>query len=332
MQRPYTGMNAPMYIPPGYQGQPFQPPSDPAREMELRNRRPTQTPVDNSGRSKFSGGLINYEAERTPLRLKGVLNFKDFINPLVWKATFIEFVASITLFFIAYMTPVALVPAGWARPALSVGFFGGLVVLLYIYAFAAGTGGHLNPMITLSTMVAGLTSFPRGLLYMIAHVTGAIVAGAFAKIVLPKERPLRAIAFTQCAVGDHISNGEAFLFEVLFFLALLLIAFGVALDPNQGKIYGPVWAPIFIGVLLGFLSFVSGSIFPGYTGAAMNPARCTGAAVWFEGNYETRVELWVFWLGDITACVIFGIVYWLVPPSFQSAGKEAKKEISDESS
>eukprot|EP00993_Chasmostoma_nieuportense_P001928 NODE_2766_length_1095_cov_109.543388_g2640_i0.p1 GENE.NODE_2766_length_1095_cov_109.543388_g2640_i0~~NODE_2766_length_1095_cov_109.543388_g2640_i0.p1 ORF type:complete len:326 (+),score=60.12 NODE_2766_length_1095_cov_109.543388_g2640_i0:62-1039(+) len=311
---------------------PFNPPYDYQRDSSpIRNRKPAQSQaVNEHGHSKFSGGLLHYEPERTPLRIKGVLNFSDFTNPLVYKATFIEFVASITLFFIAYMTPVAIVPAGWARPGFSIGYFGGLVVVLYIYAFAAGTGGHLNPMITLSTMVAGLTSFPRGILYMIAHVSGAIAAGGFAKIILPKEGPFRAIAFTQCAVGDMVSNGEAFLFEVLFMLGLLFVAFGVALDPGQGKVYGPVFAPIFIGVFLGTLSFISGSIFPGYTGAAMNPARCTGAAVWFEGNYNERVELWVFWLGDITACFIFGLIYWAVPPSFQQKKKEVEVDESSD--
>lgn len=62
---------------------------------------------------------------------------------------------------------------------------------------------------------------------------------------------------------------------------LLFVAYGTALDPIQGEVFGPVVAPFFIGGILGMNIFVSGGVAleEGYTGAGMNPARCFGPAI-----------------------------------------------------
>jgi glycerol uptake facilitator-like aquaporin len=48
---------------------------------------------------------------------------------------------------------------------------------LFIIALASGSGGHVNPLITFTTMTTGLTGFSRGILYMIAQTAGGAVAG-----------------------------------------------------------------------------------------------------------------------------------------------------------
>lgn len=53
-----------------------------------------------------------------------------------------------------------------------------LALSLFIYAAAPASGGHLNPFITLSTFTAGLSTFPRSVLYIIGQCIGAII-GAF---------------------------------------------------------------------------------------------------------------------------------------------------------
>lgn len=46
-----------------------------------------------------------------------------------------------------------------------------------VYALAPASGGHVNPLITFTTMVTGLTSFSRGVLYLIAQTVGGGLAG-----------------------------------------------------------------------------------------------------------------------------------------------------------
>jgi glycerol uptake facilitator-like aquaporin len=51
------------------------------------------------------------------------------------------------------------------------------IIMLFIYALAPSSGGHVNPMITYATVLTGLTAFPRGVLYVLAQTSGAALAG-----------------------------------------------------------------------------------------------------------------------------------------------------------
>ena len=66
---------------------------------------------------------------------------------------------------------------------------------------------------------------------------------------------------------------------LLMILASSALAFGVALDPRQRELFGPLGAPLAVGCSLGVVSFATAGLVPGYTGASMNPARCFAFAV-----------------------------------------------------
>lgn len=51
------------------------------------------------------------------------------------------------------------------------------LVSLFVFAMAPSSGGHVNPLITFTTMTTGLTGFCRGVLYIIAQTIGAALAG-----------------------------------------------------------------------------------------------------------------------------------------------------------
>lgn len=52
-----------------------------------------------------------------------------------------------------------------------------ILISLFIFAMAPSSGGHVNPLITFTTMTTGLTGFSRGLLYLVAQTMGAALAG-----------------------------------------------------------------------------------------------------------------------------------------------------------
>jgi len=52
----------------------------------------------------------------------------------------------------------------------------------------------------------------------------------------------------------------------MFALGLIFLAFGVGLDPRQGKTLGPALSPILVGSTLGFATLASSAAKPGYTG------------------------------------------------------------------
>lgn len=158
---------------------------------------------------------------------------------------------------------------------------------LFIMAAAPASGGHLNPSITMATFFAGLSTLPRSVLYIVAQTLGAIVAGYWLKLGLGEQyfpavsrlQHLNAnvkledlLKITQgvipgCTVETaQVSPGQLFALEYMFALGLMFLAFGVGLDPRQGKNLGPALSPILVGVTLGFATLASSAAKPGYTG------------------------------------------------------------------
>lgn len=130
---------------------------------------------------------------------------------------------------------------------------------------------------------------------------------------------------------------------------MLFIAFGVGLDPRQSQVFGPALGPILIGFALGILTFMTGTMRPGYTGAcefpatenfnppvyerswlteenifvAMNPARCFGLLA-ATGNWQSH---WIQWVGPILALSMNGMLYWAAPP-YHPRAKEKSSPVA----
>lgn len=63
-----------------------------------------------------------------------------------------------------------------------------------------------------------------------------------------------------------VSTGSAFAIEFTTDFALIFLSFGVGLDPRQRSVFGPALGPIFVGIVLGMCTFVTGFSRIGYTG------------------------------------------------------------------
>ena len=63
-----------------------------------------------------------------------------------------------------------------------------------------------------------------------------------------------------------VSPGQLFALEYTFCQALIFLAFGLGLDPRQGKAISPAFAPLLIGLVLGLGTLCSGLVKPGYSG------------------------------------------------------------------
>lgn len=74
--------------------------------------------------------------------------------------------------------------------------------------------------------------------------------------------------------------------------------------------FGPRLGPLFVGCALGLVSFASSGLVPGYTGAAMNPARCFAFAT-AKTNYKDQ---WIWWVGPFAGTLLLTFCYVLVPP------------------
>ncbi|KAK8039968.1 aquaporin- Major intrinsic protein family [Apiospora rasikravindrae] len=190
-------------------------------------------------------------------------------EPYLWKAAIVEGVASFSTTYLGAQFGGTLANASFSSSPASplgagavVGVWTAVMLSTLILATAPATGGHINPMITWTTMLCGLCPVPRALLYMVAQTAGAALAGGI-------------------LVG---SWGSA--------KAARYLSFGVGLDPRQAQMYGPALGPILVGLCFGMVNFVTTGTAPGYSGATMNPARCFGMAV-ASGDWSKQ---WVWWV------------------------------------
>ena len=101
-----------------------------------------------------------------------------WLDASLWKSAFIELVGSASLCYISGLIDVTLqnLQNPDAIPAY-VGLSNVVLLALFIYATAPGSGGHVNPVISFSTFLTGLTPLPRAVLYMVGQTFGAALAG-----------------------------------------------------------------------------------------------------------------------------------------------------------
>ncbi|GJP55467.1 hypothetical protein CLOM_g14422 [Closterium sp. NIES-68] len=283
------------------------------------------------------------------------LGLNDWFSSEVWRASLIELVGTASLVFLSILGTTSCLNSSFTSPPLAIGLINGLLLTLHILAMAPASGGHVNPSITIATFFAGLTSLPRAAFYIVAQFAGSVLGAACARGVLPPVLATRYL-LTGCTVSlpqlplppsppllpfvnstssntsitstppppfsppSGLSIAQGLLSESIFTFALLFIAFGVALDQTQGALFGPIIAPIIIGVILSLLIFISGAIAPpGYTGVGMNPARCFGPAAAMGSEAGVLWEnLWVFLVGPLLGALALGLLYNLVPPNHAS--------------
>lgn len=111
-----------------------------------------------------------------------------------------------------------------------------------------------------------------------------------------------------------VTAAQALLLETVSSFAFLVLAFGVALDPRQQKLFRPLVGPLAVGCSLGIVSFASAGMVPGYTGATMNPARCFAFAI----TRRNFVDQWIWWLGPFCGSWLLAITYVIAPPYHSS--------------
>ena len=164
----------------------------------------------------------------------------------------------------------------------------GLIVMAMIYAIGEQSGAHINPAVTIAFWASG--NFPKKevLPYIIAQISGAILASATLYYLFPTH-------LTQGATIPLNSNSQAFVLEVILSFILMFVIIKVSTGSKEiGKIAG-----IAIGGVVGLEAMFAGPI----TGASMNPARSIAPAL-FSGDLQ---YLWLYILapiiGMLLACV-----------------------------
>ena len=263
----------------------------------------------------FLGGMVRYPQSVSPTdhhfsAVALLLGATEARRIAMYRGGLLEFVGTALLVYVH----IGIVRT--ASTAVQLAVAHGVQLALFILTTAAPSGGHLNPTITISTTFTGHTSLSRCLLYVSCQTAGSILGATLMRSTLGWDE-LTPPDLAVCSLGS-LTPGAALVTEVVFSFTLLFLAYGIAFDTRQAAIFGPVGAPILIGVAMALLLYASSALSssPGYA-PSMNWAICVGPAVAL-GALDRSV--WIYFAGPMLAALLHAPLFILSPPHHKTDG------------
>jgi len=173
-------------------------------------------------------------------------------------------------------------------------FAHGLVLVVFISAFGAVSGGHFNPAVTLAMIVSKRIKPDVGIAYMVSQVLGGVLAGL---AVIACGFTVATVTGGTPAPGPTITMMSAIIAETILTAFLVFAVLGTAVDKRAPKIGG-----IGIGLTVTFDILAGGPI----SGGAMNPARWLGPALVSRENLGNAA---IYLTGPFIGCILAVLIY-----------------------
>lgn len=251
--------------------------------------------------------------------------------PLIFRI-FAEFIASVFAIFTIY-TFSSVVTAMYGVNVLLIAAGTGLAYAAAISIAAKVSGGHVNPAVTIASMLTGRTSYISGILYIIAQVLGALVAAAITVFILPQTKMVpektwfapvvngfesASISANQLkSVNASFGVISALIVEII--AVLIIVATAMTYTREDGSAKCTYAAHMGIAYSVG--AFITYQI----TGSGLNPARSTGIAILAQSKKLATAplsQLWVFWIAPVFAAALVGFVM-LISKLVRSSSKDS---------
>lgn len=185
----------------------------------------------------------------------------------------------------------------------------GLTIAVMVSATGAISGGALNPAVSIGLWVTGKLSRAAAIRYIIAECIGAIAAALLLVIIIPDQ--VFAVNVGTPALAEGINPIQGILIEAVTTFFLMFVIYGTAVDARAPKMAG-----LFIGLTVTLDILMAGPL----TGAAMNPARHLGPAL-FSGQI---LSSYIYWIGPIAGAVGAALLYHHVLDDAFEAPEEAR--------
>lgn len=166
----------------------------------------------------------------------------------------------------------------------------GFIVMAMIYTLGSISGAHLNPAVTIAFTVAKRFSLKQVFPYIVAQLTGGILASLTLKYLFPLNETL---GITQPAGTEMQSAILEFILTFFLMLVIINVATG---SKEQG---------MFAGLAIGSMVILEAMFAGPISGASMNPARSIAPAV-VSGHIE---HLWIYIVAT-TAGAVCAIPVW----------------------
>ncbi|KAI4807690.1 hypothetical protein KUCAC02_027481 [Chaenocephalus aceratus] len=167
----------------------------------------------------------------------------------------------------------------------------GMALAVLIMLFGEISGGHFNPVVSVSVYLCGGMKVALLLPYILAQMLGGMLGAALTRGVFP-DNIYNASFGGSFLVGPTADLAKITLAEVIMTLFLTLAA---CMGAVNKKTSSPV-AAFCIGLTVSANILAGGQL----SGACMNPARAFGPAV-VTGRWGFH---WIFWAGPLCGALI----------------------------
>jgi len=213
-------------------------------------------------------------------------------NPMLKRLTG-ELLGTFGLVFCGTGAIVINQESGGAITHVGIAMTFGLIVMVMILSFGHISGAHINPAVSIALCVAKRFNRKMVVPYILAQMSGALLASFILHILFPGNQLLGATI-------PRGSDLQSFILEfILTFLLMMVILTSTAKQDHSLLV--PALA---IGGTVGLEALFAGPV----CGASMNPARSLGPAI-VGGNYHS---LWVYILAPVLGVVAGCFMYLLI--------------------
>jgi aquaporin NIP len=161
----------------------------------------------------------------------------------------------------------------------------GFIVMAMIYTLGNISGAHLNPAVTIAFTLAKRFHLKQVLPYIIAQLTGAILASIVLKYLFPTNETLGATL----PAGTEM---QSFILEFILTFFLMFVIINVATGSKEQG--------MFAGLAIGSTVLLEAMFAGPRCGASMNPARSIAPAL-ISGHPE---HLWFYIVATITGAAL----------------------------
>jgi MIP family channel proteins len=174
---------------------------------------------------------------------------------------------------------------------VGIAFAHGLVLMMMIYSLANISGAHFNPAVTIAMLINKRIDIKKAAAYILSQLGGSLVAAFFLKILYPTATSAMLYGFP-----TTLQMTFGIMVEAILTFFLVFAIYGTALNKK---------APSgFFGLVIGSTIVLDILVGGTQTGAAMNPARTFGPAV-FGGFLNNQP---IYWIGPIIGAVVASLL------------------------
>ncbi|KAK0083506.1 hypothetical protein PV325_008688 [Microctonus aethiopoides] len=191
----------------------------------------------------------------------------------------------------------------------------GLTVMVVIQCVGHISHAHVNPAITIGSVVLGQKSIVQAMVYIVAQCLGAILGYGLLKLgtptgLLTHGDPETAQSFCVTKLNPLVTSAQGFMIEMMATMILMILASAVWDKRNEKNTDSTA-------LKFGLAVTCIATVFGPYTGCSMNPARSFAPAIW----NNSWTDHWIYWFGPIAGGA-FGAFFYRSIFGIKSSTKE----------